>query len=78
MPATYRSVASAAADSGNILVTKPAGTVDTDLLLAAHWQDPDGVPASQTASGWTQVGATQDNANGSTKIWRKAASGEGT
>lgn len=77
MPATYRTVATGTAASGNVSVTKPSGTVDGDLLLAVHYQDPDGAPASQTASGWTQVGSTQDNGNGSTKLWRKAASGEG-
>lgn len=77
MAATFRTVATGTADGGNISVTKPSGTVDGDLLFAVHWQDPDGAPASQTASGWTQVGSTQDNANGSTKLWRKAASSEG-
>lgn len=77
MPATYRAVSSAAADTGNVVVTKPSGTVDGDLLLAVHFQDPDGSAANQTASGWTQVGSTQDNAVGSTKVWRKAASSEG-
>lgn len=77
MAATYQSVATGSSTGGNYTITKPSGTVDGDLLFLVSYQDPDGSPTNQTASGFTQVGSTLDNATGSIKLWRKAASGEG-
>ena len=78
MTATCQAASSGSAPGGAVTVTKPTGTVDNDLLVAISWQDPDGNPASQTATGWTQEGSTQDVALvGSTKVWRKTAASEG-
>lgn len=78
MTATVQAASTGSAGGGAATVTKPTGTVDNDLLIAVHWQDPDGTPTAQTATGWAQEGSTQDVALvGSTKVWRKTASSEG-
>ena len=60
-------------------ITKPAGTIDGDVMVAMSVCDPDGTAATLTApAGWTQIGG--DGTSGTSirgRIWRRVASGEG-
>lgn len=78
MSASVRSAASAAASTGNVVVTKPSGTADGDLLVAIAWAD-DTLTNPTAPAGWTQQGTTQSLTGvGVGKVYRKTASSEGS
>ena len=69
---------SSTGSSGNpTVVTKPAGTVSGDLLVAAHFTDVFGNTAGMTgASGFTQAGITYSGSGSCFgKVWQRAADG---
>ena len=75
MVATIRAVTTSTIATGNVTVTKPAGTVDGDLLVAICFADPDG--AQLTApGGWTNEGSTSAAA-GFGRVYSKVAASEG-
>ena len=76
MALAVRSVATGGAATGNVTVTKPAGTIATDYLVGFAFQDPDGSAASLTATGYAQLGTTNTIAGvGFAKAWGKVAGG---
>ncbi|HSW99667.1 MAG TPA: hypothetical protein VLH38_01380 [Patescibacteria group bacterium] len=77
MAIAVRSASSALANSGSVIVTRPAGVVSGDLLVALHFEDPFGSLAAMTApAGWALVG-THTGASGNPfgKVWYKVAGG---
>lgn len=81
VPAVIRATTAAGSvDSASSTVTKPAGTVSGDLLLALHFATADGAAASMTApSGFAQQGTTHTVTDGTFgmhgKVWAKTAGG---
>lgn len=78
MSASVRSVASTGSNNGNvgIVVAKPAGTVDGDVLIAFQWGYSS--DAGMTAPvGWTLVGpGVSPELSFRHKVWKKVAASE--
>ena len=72
---TYESVATAAINSTSIVVTKPTGTADGDLLVAfVSGEDDAGVLSPP--GGWTQIFQIDNPGNFVSGAWFRMASGE--
>ena len=55
----------------SLTVTKPAGTIDGDVMILCYWKDDDAGTIGVTATGWTQIGGS-----GSHTYFYKVASSE--
>jgi hypothetical protein len=75
MPMDYASQASAMPTSGTtVVVSKPAGTIDGDVLVAMISVRAASAPAITAPSGWTQVGTTASTgSNTRTGVYTKVA-----
>ncbi len=61
----------------SVAITKPTGTADGDLLIA-HFQTSDSTLTVDTLAGWTLKDSDLTSGNGSTYIFYKMASSEGS
>jgi hypothetical protein len=60
--------------STNVVLNRPAGVVEGDLLVAVLGSDRDGTLAAMTApAGWTERGAHTQTSCGFVKVWTKIA-----
>lgn len=78
MAFTYRSSTSQGNASGGALtVTKPAGTVDGDLIVVVGYLESDTNTWSGIGSGFTEVKNIDNTGLFDVRVWYKWASGEG-
>lgn len=79
MAVAVRAASGNGTGGGAVVVTKPTGVVDGDLLVAIQIADSDGTAAALTApTGWTSAASITPTAMGPAKVWTKTAASEGT
>ena len=74
-PPVFESVATASVDGSSLVIGKPAGTVDGDLLIAIVSGEDDGATITPPA-GWTQIFSLVSSGGFQAVAWYRVASGE--